>query len=267
MRITTSSVVSADGTRIVFHCQGDGPPLLIVHGTLATTDMYRPIADRLSPTYQVVRVERRGYGISGAGHRPGTFARQAEDITAVLRALDGPGFVFGHSCGGVVALEATVRSAADIRGLALYEPPVALLAEKLVPVLHRCRELVDAGRRSEAVIHFLTVSTDAAPGLTEVFRPIAELLQHRADGMLVDLECVTGSSADLDRWLPIGTPTLLLTGSDSDSHSARSTALLQNLLTHAKTVSLPGQSHHPDDPDLVADTLRGFFDDLRAGRP
>jgi pimeloyl-ACP methyl ester carboxylesterase len=46
-------------------------------------------------------VERRDYGISGSGARPSTFARQAEDIAAVLGALGEPSYVFGHSCGGL----------------------------------------------------------------------------------------------------------------------------------------------------------------------
>ncbi|WP_147404044.1 alpha/beta fold hydrolase [Nocardia panacis] len=70
---TTDSVASADGTRIVFHTLGDGPPLVIVHGALVTTEAYRPMAELLATSYRVVLIGRRDYAPSGNGPRPSTF--------------------------------------------------------------------------------------------------------------------------------------------------------------------------------------------------
>jgi pimeloyl-ACP methyl ester carboxylesterase len=255
----TDTVVSTDGTRIVCHRQGDGPPLLIVHGTLATTDMYRPIADLLSPWYQVVLMERRDYGVSGSGPRPGSLARQAEDVVAVLGALDGPSYLFGHSFGGLAALQATTVAGHAVRRLALYEPPVALAGKALGPVLDRCRELVDAGHDADAVLHFLTATGGSPPGSGAALRRIGDLLGYRAGGMLADLECVVRMDPDLGRWSAIDAPTLLLTGTESDRYGRQSTELLREILRYPHPVSLPGQAHHPDDPALVAGTLREFF--------
>ena len=258
----TDTTRSADGTKIVYHRIGSGPPLVIVHGTLATTEMYRPIADLLSEHYQVVLVERRDYGISGSGARPAVFARQAEDLAAVLGELDGPADVFGHSCGGLVAMHALTIGAASIRAIALYEPPVAMAGGALTAILGRCRELLRAGCPQDAIAAFLSAVGDNVSDAD--VRPIATLLAHRADGMVADLECVTATPTDLSQWPARTVPTLLLTGEATDEYARRSIALLQRHLPAAATITLPGQGHHPDDAMLMATELRAFFADARA---
>jgi pimeloyl-ACP methyl ester carboxylesterase len=106
------------------------------------------VAELLSRHYQVVLMERRDYGISGTGARPATFARQAEDIAAVLGALDGPSYVFGHSCGGLATLHAATIAAARMRAMAPYEPPIALAGGAVGTLGDNCRALVRAGRGS-----------------------------------------------------------------------------------------------------------------------
>jgi pimeloyl-ACP methyl ester carboxylesterase len=109
--------------------------VLFVHGAVAATEMYQPIAAQLSTGHQMVLIERRGYGVSGDGARPGTFEMQATDIAAVLGAIDEPHYVFGHSLGGLATLHAVPSVADKIRALALNEPPAALAGAALVPIL------------------------------------------------------------------------------------------------------------------------------------
>lgn len=253
----TFTVGSADGTEIVGHRGGSGPALLIVHGALASPPMYEPIAALLRANYDVVVMERRGYAPSGDGPRPGTFAQQAEDIDAVLTHLGTPAFVFGHSAGALATLHALAALGDKIRAAALYEAPFALAGEPLRPVLAKCRDLVADGRPAEAVIEFL----GSAGGLDESLpmAEIARMLAPRAPGLIEDLECVTAMSADPGRWAAVETPIQLLIGGKSDRIARDSTALLESALPNHETIELPGQAHHPDDPDLVATTLHTFF--------
>lgn len=261
MRTTAGTVASADGTRIAFRRQGDGPPLLIVPGTLAPADLYRPLADLLGERYQVVLMDRRNYGASGAGAGPGTFARQAEDVAAVLNVLDAPAFVFGHSFGGLAALHAVSIAGPQVSRLALYEAPVTLAGPPLVPVLGACRDLVRAGRPADAVSHFLAAASDPPPGpdAERELRPLGAMLGHLASGLLADLDCMTSMDPDLSRWTGIGTPALLLSGAHSDRIDRESTRILSGLLPDVRTVILPGLAHQPDPPAPVAQALFGFL--------
>jgi pimeloyl-ACP methyl ester carboxylesterase len=254
---SADSVTSADGTRIVYQRAGSGPSLLIVHGTLATTAMYHPIAELLSRDYQVALVERRDYGISGSGARPATFARQAEDIAAVLGGLDGPSYVFGHSCGGLATLHASAMAAPAMRAMALYEPPIALAGGAIAALADTCRGLVRAGRGEDAIAAFWSGVGDDVSAAD--VRPLAALFAARAGGMVADLECVTAMPAGLNGWPAVTAPVLLLTGEKADEYGRRSIAMLQRDLPAPVTVTLAGQGHHPDDPEPVAAALHDFF--------
>ena len=229
--------------------------MLIVHGTLATTAMYEPLARSLARHYRVVLMERRGYGVSGDGQRPATFAMQAMDIAAVLDAMAEPGYVFGHSAGGLAVLHALTEVSPRPRAVALYEPPASLAGAALLPVLTRCRELVGDGRGADAIVTFLSSTSEPDPSL----RQVATILEHRARGMIEDLECMTAMSTGPGRWTPGDTPILLLTGGESDEYAKRSITLLQHELPVRDTVVLPGQGHHPSDPEPVAAALHSFF--------
>jgi pimeloyl-ACP methyl ester carboxylesterase len=246
---------SFDGTRIVYHQIGSGAPVLLVHGTLATTAMYEPIAKSLSRHYQVLLMERRGYGVSEDGERPGTLDAQALDIAAVLDAVGEPSYLFGHSAGGLVALQALPDTADRVRALALYEPPVALRGARLRPVLEQCRRLASEGRDMDAAVAFLSSIGSPDPSL----RRIASMLAHRVCGLIEDLECITSMSDEPGRWSASGTPILLLAGSESDRYAKQSIAVLQHELPASDTVVLAGQGHHPDDAGPVAAALHTFF--------
>ncbi len=251
-------VESADGTRIVFRLHGDGPPLVILHGTLVTTDMYRGLVDLLASRYRVVMVERRDYRHSGNGPRPARFSGQAADLAAVLAALDEPAFVFGHSIGGLVALHAMNEISSAVRRLALYEPPIVLAGPVLAATLTRIRELMAGDRPHEAIIEFLTAISDSVPA-PGTLRPIADMLASRADGLVADLECLTTMTPDVSYWSNLDTPTLLLAGDRTDSYGTRSVELLRATLPQARLMTLAGLGHHIDDPVPVAAALTEFF--------
>ncbi|MFJ4654002.1 alpha/beta fold hydrolase [Nocardia sp. NPDC088792] len=257
MERITESVTSADGTRIVYHVQGEGAPLVIVHGTLAPADTYYPLADLLAPHYRVVLVERREYGVSGNGPRPLDFARQAADLAAVLDTMGEPGFVFGHSCGGVVALHALLESV-QVRRVALYEPPVALAGTALATTLDKARDRMTAGRPGDAIVEFFETILDSAPS-AGMLDGMASMLAPRAHGLVADLECFTGMDPDLSRWSTLDVPALLLSGELTDSYGTKSIDLLQQTIPNARTITFPGLGHTFDDPEPVAEALREFF--------
>ncbi|MGW4242804.1 alpha/beta fold hydrolase [Nocardia sp. NPDC004722] len=257
MWTTTDSVVSADGTRIVFHTVGAGPPLVIVHGALVSMEMYRQLAELLATDYRVVLVGRRDYAPSENSTGPHTFARQAQDLAAVLEHLDGPSFVFGHSAGGLVTLEALAAGIPNIRRFALYEAPLTFAGGPLVPTLQRVRELV-ADQPADAVMEFLTAISDS-PIPDRILRAMGAALATRATGLVADLECLAAMDPDVTRWTGTTTPALLLAGSASDRYGLESMAKLDAALPDSRLTVLEGLFHHPDDFTPVAAALREFF--------
>lgn len=95
-------VTSRDGTRIAYLCSGQGPPLLLIHAMASDHQRWHDITPRLAEHLAVYAMDRRGRGESGDGPDY-DILREAEDVAAVVEALDEPAAVLGHSYGGLCA--------------------------------------------------------------------------------------------------------------------------------------------------------------------
>ena len=102
-------VRSRDGTEIAYWTSGEGPPLVVVHGTPADHTRWRPLLPYLEPHLTVHAMDRRGRGASGDAPDYG-LAREYEDVAAVVDAVaeasGAPVDLYGHSHGGIVAFGA-----------------------------------------------------------------------------------------------------------------------------------------------------------------
>jgi pimeloyl-ACP methyl ester carboxylesterase len=56
------TITSKDGTRITYRRSGEGPPLVLVHGTAADHGRWRPVLPALEERFTVYAVDRRGRG-------------------------------------------------------------------------------------------------------------------------------------------------------------------------------------------------------------
>src|SRR5215469_9686324 len=115
-------VTSTDGTAIAYEVRGDGPTLVLIGGAFNDRNSAADLAQALSTRYTAVTYDRRGRGDSG-DTAPYAVDREIEDLEAVLDAAGGSAFVFGHSSGAVLALDAAQVLPSNITKLALYEPP------------------------------------------------------------------------------------------------------------------------------------------------
>ncbi len=121
---THSKVNSEDGTVIGYQSIGEGPSLIVIHGALSTSDNYRKFAQELSDSFTVHVMDRRGRGMSGPQGSEYSISKECEDVKAVQEAT-GANYVFGHSFGGLVTLEAA-RTNTSFTKMALYEPGVSV---------------------------------------------------------------------------------------------------------------------------------------------
>lgn len=85
--------------------QGEGAPLLLLHGLGADHQDWREVVPELSGRYRVIAPDLRGHGASPRGPGPYTPWQMARDIVALM---DAEGIaaapVVGHSMGGAVAM-------------------------------------------------------------------------------------------------------------------------------------------------------------------
>ncbi|MER9300763.1 alpha/beta fold hydrolase [Mesorhizobium sp. M0621] len=117
--------IEIDGNRIHYVDQGEGPPIVFVHGLGAQLHHFRhTLFGRFGPGYRLIALDRPGAGYSV---RPrgatGRLPEQAEIIRRLIEALglERP-LVVGHSLGGAVALTLAVEHPEAISGIALLAP-------------------------------------------------------------------------------------------------------------------------------------------------
>lgn len=118
-------LVEAGGTLLHVTEQGEGPPLLLIHGLGAQLRSFaQEMVDDLARDHRVIRVDRPGSGYSPPlPSRSQHLADQADAVAALIGALglEKPWLV-GHSLGGALSLHLAERHPDKVAGLALIAP-------------------------------------------------------------------------------------------------------------------------------------------------
>ena len=173
------SVTSSDGTRIAFWRSGEGPALLLVHGATSDHNTWRFVLPALEKRFTVYAMDRRGRG--GSGDSPAyDLQREAEDVAAVVSAIDGPVSVFGHSFGGLCALEAALTI--DMASLVLYECVGTRGADIYPPgFVERLEGKLAAGDAEGVVVGLLQELVQMPPEELELLRAQRDLWAARLE--------------------------------------------------------------------------------------
>ena len=105
-----------EGVRIHFDVEGDGPPLVLLHGFGVSGDAWRTggHVDALSSEFQVITMDARGHGRSDKPHAPAYYSllKRARDVTSVINAAGvDTAYFLGYSLGGITGF-----------GLSTYAP-------------------------------------------------------------------------------------------------------------------------------------------------
>jgi pimeloyl-ACP methyl ester carboxylesterase len=149
--MVTGSVVSRDGTRIGYLKIGQGPAVVVLHGSMESARSHILLAQELADAFTVHLPDRRGRGMSGPHRGDHGIRTEVEDLEAVLTE-SGAEMVFGVSASGLVILEAA-RSLPAIRKAAVYEPALVMdRGTKHTAWLSRFDQEMAEGKVAEAMI-------------------------------------------------------------------------------------------------------------------
>jgi pimeloyl-ACP methyl ester carboxylesterase len=263
-------VASRDGTEIAYWTSGQGPPLVVVHGTPADHTRWQPLLPHLEPYVTVHAMDRRGRGASSDApdyDLPREFEDVAAVVDAVARASGSTVDVYGHSHGGFCAFGAATLTS-NIRKLILYEgwpvpDPVvfALPAE----VEERMDALLAEGNRGAVVEtvfrHFeLMTEEDLA-----AFRAAPSWPGRVAAAHTITREIRAETRARLDPQLAarITMPVLLIVGSKSSDPAKAGVEAISSALPDARIMVLEGQEHVADvlTPEMFAQHILAFLRD------
>ncbi len=265
-------VLSRDGTPIAFDQSGQGPALIAVGGATVTRLAQASLAAALAPHFTVFVYDRRGRGESG-DTAPYAVEREVEDIEALIAEVGGSTFVFGHSSGAVLALEAARLLPTRITKLAVYEPPF-IIDDSRPPAPEdyaaRLTKLVSEGRRGDAVAYFMTEVGSPAEMVAQMRQsPMWPGLEAIAHTLAYDVTIIgntqSGDPLPLRKWASVTVPTLVMDGTvflgreEGHAFLRHAAQELTNILPDGRHRILEGQDHGPADEVLVPALVEFFL--------
>jgi pimeloyl-ACP methyl ester carboxylesterase len=258
---------SRDGTAIAYEKNGQGPSLVLVHGTGADHTRWAPIVPRLAERFTVCSMDRRGRGGSGDGPSY-AFEREFEDVAAVVDAVDEPVFLLGHSHGAICSLEAMALTT-KVRRAVLYEPPVPSSDLVLTPeVVAKLDRFQAAGDRQGILETFYREVVRMPAAELEMMKSLPAWRGRLAAAHTIPREerLYLQGSPDLyrlrpERFASLRVPTLLLEGGDSPKFLKTAVAAVHAALPQSRVVILPGQQHTAMNtaPDLFLREVLSFL--------
>jgi magnesium chelatase accessory protein len=265
-----SRFVEAAGIRWHVQQTHAGEPLLLVHGTGASTHSWRDIIPILGAEYSVLAPDLPGHGFTDAvSPARSTIGGMSESLALLLETLEvTPRYCVGHSAGAVIlcrmALDRRIQPAVivslngafmPLKGAAgvLFSPLAKLLSRSsFLPrlVSRRAANSANVARVLEGTGSKLdAVGLDLYTRLVRDPKHVAGALNMMGNWDLHAFE------RDLPR---LATPLALLVAANDRTVPPDQARLVAQRLPHARIQILPGLGHlaHEEEPARVGEAIR-----------
>jgi pimeloyl-ACP methyl ester carboxylesterase len=253
-------VLQARGIELAWRERGEGTPMLLIHETAASADVWEPVAEAIAARARAISYDRRGWGSSSApeGYRRTTVEEQSEDAAALIEAID-PGLVVacGAGVGAVVGLDLLLRRPELIGGVVLVEPPLLQLLPVATEALSDDRSRLEVATASgESVIDlFLSGGLVAlGAGVARLPDDVRSAASERAGSLIAELGLSTGWRLPLPRLAAAEAPSAVLTATSTPALLRDASAALAQRLHGCEQRELPVAElpPHLGAPDEVA---------------
>ena len=256
-------VRSTDGTRLAVWIEGSGPPLVLVHGSIADHTTFEPFVEALREEWTTYALDRRGFGASGDAD-PYSIERDFEDVAAVVDAVSaragGPVALWGHSYGANCAMGGAARTD-NVHHLVLYEPSLGLSYPP--GSIERIETALASGDNEAAIVAVLVDILEMTDDEIDSFRSSPLWPTRLAAAHTVPRECRAeqGWVYRKGQFDTLTAPTLFLTGSASVPVVTKATDEALAMVPHAQLRVLDGHGHfaHRTEPAMVAAIIRDFM--------
>ncbi len=266
--------------------QGEGPTVVLVHGSASDRRTWRALAARLEGRFRLLSYSRRFHWPNPPPGDDAEYTMDAhvEDLVAIIEgSVDGPVNVIGHSYGGFMSLLLSIRRPDLVTRQVLIEPPVVTLflsdpprpSEVLRVLATRPRMglellrfgatgLVPATRAAEkgdmdkAIRIFgpASLGRDAFDRLSPERWEQVEANNIRAEYLSDSLAPVTAAEIR-----SVTTPTLLVSGSKSPRLWPMLADHLDTLMPNSTRIDIAEASHivQEDNPDALGAAVKEFL--------
>jgi pimeloyl-ACP methyl ester carboxylesterase len=266
--MTASRTTTAEGCALEIRTVGDGPGVVVVHGSAVSAKDYERFAAALADRFTVHLYDRRGRGSRGPVDDSHGIAADVDDLRAVLLHT-GASRVVAHSYGGLVALQAAlhlpigrlavVDAAVSVDGgfpSAYVEPFAAAAAAGDFPL---AMAVLSKGLQSVGPVSRLPIPVQRVLAHLFAVTPPGREWRTMLASAVVEAREVRAHDGPADTYSGIEADVLLLTGARSPDYFAPAAEALTPAVPGARHVLVPGAGHNAINvaaPPLVGEVVR-----------
>ncbi len=247
MQQHAGSYVAANGVRTYYEVDGEGEPLLLLHGGTAPIETFAAQRAALAPHYRCYLPERRGHGRTPGVAGPLTYEIMTDDTVAFMAAMGiARAHIVGWSDGGIIGMIMAmrrpdlVRTLVSIGGNFHYDGLTTEFRESMLAWTPETffQPLVELHGR---------MSPDGPEGFRVMLKKVVE-------------NATTGPTLTPADLAKIAAPTLVLAG-DDDCCTLEHTIELYRSVPNAQLCIVPGASHTVllEKPDLTNRVILDFL--------
>lgn len=274
--------IETNGVETYYKREGEGPPVVFIHGLGWDHRSWYPQLDALADGYEVVAYDYRGHGETGGGASVRSIEQLAADLHALVEGLglDQP-VLCAHSYGGLIASEYAIQYPDDLSAIAFVdartamgERPVERALHRLGPVFDRAESVVGEERVGR-VMEFLARrvgGVEEGPddemselGMTpsEYAADATEALSDEAETAYMEAGMAYVGASPTDFHVPVLYAYGELTGDAIADKAER----LERAPTDVRVREIEGASHGVmlEQPEVFTEVLWTFLDDVTAG--
>jgi branched-chain amino acid transport system permease protein len=267
-RPITTHTISTNRLTFQYRCSGqeDGVPMLLVHGTYATSRWWEPLMRVLPDEIRAIAPDLRGVGGTDRSSTGYGIDQQAEDLAAFIDALGWQDFeLVGHSSGGAIAIEYVLSFPEMARTLTLVDSvPIEGVFTPLDVYVLLTQMRHDRDLLSQA-LQLLMPSLDLSGNNPQALSYFQQLVD---DALSMDPAAFTGVADALNQWNRFGDgrnlrlPTLLVWGEQDtivDRESMTRTLLAIPGANNLEVLRAVGHSPMIEAPEILADRIIDFI--------
>ena len=258
-------------TGLDWHAQvaGDGPTLLLLHGTGSSSHSWRDLFPALSQHFRVIAPDLPGHGFTHApSDRAYSLSGMAKGVSDLLKTLDAtPSIVIGHSAGAAIA----VRMALD----GLMAPATIIGINAALLPYHGSASPIYSGlakllNMTPIVPWAIAMHAGTGNGVARVLDETGSRIDARGLSLYRRLAGNTGhvsaalrmmanwDLATLERELPrLQIPLHLLVGSKDRAVAPDKAFEIRRLAPQARITTLSGLGHlaHEENPAMIVEKV------------
>ena len=258
-----SQFVPVQGLQVHLRDEGEGPVVILLHGTSSSLHTWQGWVERLSGRYRLIRIDLPGFGLTGP--RPDhdySVATQVAFLQALADTLALDGFALaGNSLGGRIAWRYALKHSQRVRGLILVDAsgyPLegnVTLAFRLaqVPVLGRLLTVITP--RSLVEQSLKDVYADDSRIASELVDRYYELARRPGNREALLVMLSTDWPDDAASPAGINVPTLIMWGAEDSGIPLSHAHRFHEEIAGARLIIYPDAGHVPME-ELPAATAR-----------